>query len=298
MGAPQVREHVVIFGVHEVFSQGIAAVVVPELERVEHKRLIVLKPQHLDAYDCVLQGLAYLNAVNEPDNVRAEEMFRRAIALDPNYGRAYAGLAFALYRVAMFGYTSLTDATVPNALENARRAVQLDGADYLAHWVLAALYTRTGEQESGLAEAIRSVELNPSNGHGYTLVGLALTLLGRPEEALPHLEKARALSPNDPRLNLMMNYTALAYYLARDYDAAADWARRAIQLQPNYSESHLFLAAGLGQLDRLQEARASLDACEHMDPGYLDRHASWWRFKHAKDSEHFFDGLRIAGLPD
>ncbi len=285
-----------IFAVQDELTRGIAAVVVPELERVEHKRLIVLKPRHLDAYDCVLQGLAYLNAVNEPDNVRAEEMFRRAVALDPNYGRAYAGLAFALYRVAMFGYSSLTDATVPSALENARRAVQLDGSDYLAHWVVAALYIRTNDHETGLAEAVRSIELNPSNGHGYNLVGLALTLLGRPEEALGHLEKGRALSPNDPRLNLMMNYTALAYYLSRDYAAAADWARRATQLQPDYAESHLFLAAGLGQLDRPREARASLDACERIDPGCLERWASWWRFKHAKDKEHFLDGLRKAGL--
>ena len=288
-----------IFAVQDELTQGIAALVMPELQRVEHKRLIALTPQHLDAYDCVLQGLACLNAINEPDNERAQELFQRAIELDPKYGRAYAGLAFAQHRDSRFEFASLTDHTLPQALDNARHAVQLDGADYLAHWILGIILVRTGELELGLTEAIRSVELNPSSGYGFSLVGLAFTLLGRPEDALPNFDKAHALIPDDPRLSMVMGYTALGHFTARHYDAAVEWARRALQRQPDDPEAYLNLAAALGQLGQMQNAGASLDACERLRPGYLDRrHANGFRFKQEKDNEHFLDGLRKAGLPE
>ncbi len=73
---------------------------------------------------------------------------------------------------------------------------------------------------------------------------------------------------------------------------------KAIQHQPKDPELHLYLAASLGQLGQSEEAGASFEACERLRPGYLDRPASWYPFKHAEDSEHFLDGLRKAGLPE
>ena len=284
-----------IFTMQDELTQGIVAVVVPELERTEHKRLIMLPPRDLGAWDCALQGLAYLNAFSEENNVHAKQMFERAIARDPDYARGHAGLAFTYHRDIQFEYADLADDTASKQLASARRAVQLDGGDYIAHFILCAAYLRAGDHAAALAEAIRSAELNPSDAHTYNLVGLALSLMGRPDEALPHLEKAQALSPNDPRMTLMLAYTALAHFVAERYEVAADWARRAIRAEPSHPEPHIFLTASLGQLGRIEEARAALAAYARLRP---DRHrwrASWFPFERAHDEARFLDGLRKAG---
>lgn len=85
---------------------------VPELEWSEHKRLFALLPRDLGAWDCALQGLACLNDFSEANNLRAKEMFARALALDPDYGRAHAGLAFAYHRDMQFDFAAFDDETL------------------------------------------------------------------------------------------------------------------------------------------------------------------------------------------
>ena len=168
-----------IFALQDELTQGIAAVVAPELERAEHKRLIVARPQDLGAWDLVLQGVAFLVEFTEASSRRAREMFERAVALDPDYSRAYAGLAHTYHREIMIGFGSSRDEALAKLQDNARRAVQLDGADFYGHWELAQGYLVAGAHDRGLAEAIRALELNPSNAHGHNLVGVACVMLAR-----------------------------------------------------------------------------------------------------------------------
>ena len=72
-----------IFALQDDLTQGIAAVVAPELERAEHKRLIVTRPQDLGAWDLVLQGMACLSEFSEASNRRARELFERAATPHP-----------------------------------------------------------------------------------------------------------------------------------------------------------------------------------------------------------------------
>jgi tetratricopeptide (TPR) repeat protein len=63
---------------------------------------------------------------------------------------------------------------------------------------------RAGDNEAELAESIKGSKLNSSYAFYHNIIGAALTLLGRPDEAIPNIKKAIALSPNHPRLNLML----------------------------------------------------------------------------------------------
>ncbi len=289
------RDMADIFALQDDLTQGIAAVVAPELERAEHKRLIVTKPRDLGAWDHVLQGMACLNEFSEANTARAREQFERAVALDPDYSRAYAGLAYTYHREFMLGFGPSREEVLAKLLDNARRAVHLDGADFFGHFELAIGHLYAREHDLALAEAIRALELNPSNAHGYSVVGAVYVQLGQADKAIENLEKAMRLNPHDPKLNLSVSYMGRAHFTARRYEEALEWMRKAIERNPEIPEFHVVLAATLGHLGEFDQACAALGACERLRPSYLEQETTWLRYKHEADKEHFRDGLRKAG---
>ena len=91
---------------------------------------------------------------------------------------------------------------------------------------------------------------------------------------------------------------ARAHLTARRYEEAAEWARKAIQWRDDAPLSHLILAASLGHLGQSNDARAALDKCESIRPGYVAERDNWHPYNNVEDEEHLFDGLRKAGLAE
>ncbi len=77
------RELEDIFALQDELTQGIAAVVAPELDRAEHRRLVVTRPRDLGAWDLVLQGMTCLTEFSEASNQHARDSFEHAVALGP-----------------------------------------------------------------------------------------------------------------------------------------------------------------------------------------------------------------------
>ena len=88
---------------------------------------------------------------------------------------------------------------------------------------------------------------------------------------------------------------AQAHLLARRYDEAEEWASKAIRWKPDHPLPHLVMATSLGHLDRVDEARAELNAGERIRPGFMANADNWNRYKNLADNEHFLEGLRKAG---
>ena len=87
----------------------------------------------------------------------------------------------------------------------------------------------------------------------------------------------------------------VGHLTAHQYDDAVEWSERAIQRHPNNSDAHLCLASSLGHLERVEQARAALDAHRRLIPEASERPQFFWRYKDASDEEHFLDGIRKAG---
>ena len=88
---------------------------------------------------------------------------------------------------------------------------------------------------------------------------------------------------------------ARAQLTARHYEEAAYWAREAVRSRSDLPEFQLLLAACLGHLDEPDQARAALEKCERLSPGFSSSIDNWMPFKFEKDSNHLLDGLRKAG---
>ena len=293
------RELADIFDLQDEITRRIAAIVAPELEKAEQRRSVTKRTENLDAWECCGRGWAYLRQFTKPAIEQARGMFTRAIALDPNYSQAYSGLAYSHHRDIHLGYTEDRAESIRKLCEVAERAVALDDADSLAHWVLGMANLWSGRLEQALAEQERAVALNPSDGNALNGLGNALILSGRADDAIPYFENALRLNPRDPRIHIYYAFLARAHLDAHHYDEAAAWARKSIQVGTPVLDEQLILAAALGHLDRPAEARAVLDAAGIDPDGSVDDiNFSLFSQQYADPdaNQHLIDGLGKAGL--
>src|SRR5262249_23602759 len=117
---------------------------------------------------------------------------------------------------------------------------------------------RRGDYQGALAEIQLALTLSPNLAGAYGILGAVLMWSGQPKEGREALEKSIRLDPRNPNLTLRLLDVAISYYLAREYDAAVEAARRGIRSYPDWSNTYRWLAAALGQLGRIEEAQEAL----------------------------------------
>jgi tetratricopeptide (TPR) repeat protein len=160
----------------------------------------------------------------------------------------------------------------------------------------------TNRAESGIAQFERALALNRNLAAAHYGVGHAKYSLGRPEETEPHVREALRLSPHDTFAYGWLGTLGMANFnLGKDEEAIV-WLKRSIEINPNFSVTHFFLAAALAQLGRMEEARAAVEAGLTFDPGFTigRRRANPFSTSPAylKQIERYYAGLRMAGAPD
>jgi adenylate cyclase len=284
-----------IFDLQDDLTQKIAAIVAPELERVGHNRVTLNQPQNLDAWSLVQRGLALSEEFTKEANSRSREMFGEALKLDRTYSRAYSGLALTYARALMSGYEASREAAADKALEAARQAVAFDSSDSLAHTVLGIALTWAERRDDAILSLRRAVELNPSHGYARGSLGTLLDLTGHTEEGISLMEEGLRLNPNAPSMMHINSFLARACLNARQYEKAVEWARKAINAGPKYQNAYYILAVSLAYLDRDEEARAALDRCERIEPGFIATRAQFRPYEDSAANDHIIDGFHKAG---
>jgi adenylate cyclase len=286
-----------IFAVQDEVTGAIVTAIEPELASAERNRARRKVPESLDAWECYQRGLWHLYRYRAEDSIKAQEFFRRAIEVDPNFGPAHAALAYAVYYEVIEGLVSAPDDWISRALEAARTAVILDERDSFGHMVLGRVLLAHGELDASTAACEMALELNPNDANAHYGVGLALCFAGRPEAAMPKVDEALRLNPHDPGAWAFLWLRSHALTMLRSYDEALVWARKAVR-QPNAT---LWAFAGeavaLAHLGRIDEARTALDRALTVKPDLsADFFESVLPWKDPAHLEHYIDGLRRAGL--
>jgi adenylate cyclase len=178
----------------------------------------------------------------------------------------------------------------------ARRAVALDGADAEARSVLAQTLLGRGDYEGALAEAERALALAPNLASAHCQLGRILTLSGRPKEGLAAMERCIRLDPRGRHFADRANTMVRGSYLCRDYEAAIAAAKSAIREHPEFPSTYRWLAAALGQVGRVEEAKEALEKAIAVAPAAFEMHVRqrvpWLR---PEDYAHMLEGLRKAG---
>ena len=184
-----------------------------------------------EAYQLYLHGRYFFFKFTPADHKRATEYFNQALAKDPNYARAHAGLSDTLGASSVASWVVPTEG-YPKAMAAAQKAVALDDNLAEAHSTLGAI-TMFYQLDWAKAEREykRAIELNPNHTDTYELYSYLLSATGRLSEAIDVIKRGLAVDP----LSLpLLDDTGQAYYWARRYDEALQHYRKSIDIDANH----------------------------------------------------------------
>jgi TolB-like protein/DNA-binding winged helix-turn-helix (wHTH) protein/Tfp pilus assembly protein PilF len=203
-----------------------------------------LSPQEYEAYDLYLKG-RYLWSKRTPEDLKgAVSWFQQAIALDPNYAPAYAGLADSYAIMSAYGDVP-TNQYIPLARAAAQKALQLDDSLAEAHTSLALIAQNYDwDWKTAEKEYRRAIELNPNYATAHHWLAECLAYQGRFDEALAESERARQL---DPLSLIIATDNGAIYYFARQYDRAISRFKTVLDVDPSVGRAHLIVDAYVEQ---------------------------------------------------
>jgi TolB-like protein/Tfp pilus assembly protein PilF len=291
-----------VFAVQDEIARAIVSVLPGRLEDAGRAVAIRKQTSNMTAYDLVLLGNEQWRRLNRSALAEARERFRAAAALDPNYARAHANIAWTIVCEAFLDAPNAT--ALDEALSEIETALDIDGDDAWFHGVFAQLLFLRREDDRSEAHFDRALTLNPNDADVAAVFANILVYWGRWREALVWIEAAKRLNPFPP--NLYHWYHALALYAGRRHRDAIEALKQTRSL---HCWAHGLLAACHAQIGMREEARSELNRFirerhlelrqngEPIPINDLDlAQIRADRYRRAPDRKHFLEGLRKAGL--
>ncbi len=234
-GAQYNRELADILTVQEEISKEISEKLRLKLTGQEQNRLKKRYTENTEAYQLYLRGRYHWNKRTIEGLKKSIEYFQQAIEKDPSYALAYAGLADSYNVIPGYGGLPPKD-SFPRAKDAARKAVELDDRLAEAHTSLAYVKAAFDWDWSGAEiEFKRALALNANYATARHWYALYLLAVGRLEEATQEMKRALEL---DPLSMIIISNLGRAFYYARQYDAAMEQYRKALDIDPNFPAAH------------------------------------------------------------
>jgi len=256
--------------------------------------------KNLEAYLKQMQAIEYSTRLTKDDAIQARRLAEEVIALDPEYPKGYIRLAFLSWLDAALGRTDSPQQANARALELIEKAISLDPEDGYSYALRGSILVQMRQYDKGLLDVAKALSLEPNQIGVLNESASALWRAGKPEQALPLMEKLFRLSP----FPVLGNFTgaAIAYNLAGQYEKSAEVSSKAIQrFPPNYLV-YVQYSISTSLLGRTEEARASVNELLRLNPQFsIEQFKAFMSRIGMKDQtavEKFVEALRKAGLPE
>ena len=192
-----------------------------------------------EAYQLYLRGRYYWNKRTPEGLKKALDYFNKAIALDPNYALAYAGLADT-YAVSFNYELGFLRDTIAKARNPALKALSLDDKLPEAHTSLGLVLLNEYDITGAEHEFKRAIELNPNYATAHHWLALLLTILGKNEEALAEYRQALKI---EPLSTVMSNAYAIGLFYARKYDESIAESKKSLEIDSTFLGPYGTIAA-------------------------------------------------------
>jgi adenylate cyclase len=287
-----------IFDVQDDVTRQIVGALRVTLSDAEKSRIAGGGTKNVEAHDLFLKGRELMNGVKKDPEIFDRWMgcFRRAIELDPDYSDAYAGLSMGYNLDHQNRWSDKPELSLGEAERFADMAIAKDDKNPYAHLVAAVAAMSKKDYRRWSDESERALALNPNYAPATAARGILYIYTGEPGKAIPYIELAMRLDPTLPAQYL--HFLGTAYFVARDYEAAAKMFKHRITANPNTDLSRAFLASTLGHLGRAEEAHQVWQELKDVNPRYsLQDHMDRLPFKDPADTARIVEGVRKAGLP-
>lgn len=222
-----------------------------------------LSPASYEAYDLYLKGRYFWNKRTEQGFQQAVQCFEQAIAKDPNYARAYAGLADT-YALMSSYYLARPNEVMPKARTAALKALQIDEGLAEAHTSLALIAENYDwDWQTGEKEYRRAIQLDSNYATAHHWYAEFLAFQGRFDEALAESERARHL---DPLSLIIATDRGAIFYFARQYDRAIEQFHAVLDMDPNFPRAHVVFNAYV-EKGRFEDALTHLESWRRVEDG-------------------------------
>ena len=262
------------------------------------------------AYDAYLKGMDIYNRTNTPEEfAEAVKHFEQAGLLDPNFGAAFAQLAWAYWeadttRAVVMGLS--IDAAYGKVFETLKLASRHPSPAY--YQLVAELMVREHNSDEAITVLLKSVALDPSDPWNYLRLANALNFNGRPKEALSYLDAAARVDPNSWR-DWRLYQTGLAEFTQEKFeDAVRSIEKIDFELPDPWAKFYglQVLVSAYAHLGRTEQAASAFKrlkkvrALRYLDFGESNQLVTlnYMVFKNTADMERLLAGLSRAGVPD
>jgi TolB-like protein len=290
-----------LFDMQDEIVARLANALNPQLTAAEARR--AERAPHPDSVDLQFQGIAWLNKGPSPEYLaQARGCFEHALALDPGNIEALVGTAVVDYSRFVAFYAEDRAPLLAAAEASLTKVLSVAPEHALAHVCMGRVQIQTNRARQGIAECERALVLDRNLATAHANIGQGNLFLGRAEETEGHILEALRLSPRDPIAYSWMALAGGAKLHLGEYEKSVAWLHRSIQNNRNASIAHFFLAAGLAQLSRMEEARAAIKTGLALNPMFTIN-----RFRAGAESdnptfltqrERVYEGMRKAGVPE
>ena len=290
-----------------VIGQIVAALAV-NLTSAEQAEVGQAETANVQAYDAVLQGWQHYRRDTEEETFKSIALFEKAIEIDPGYGRAYAALAAANWRIVGSLWGSTAGAGWEHAWnrleENLAKAKETPTS--LAHAISAQVLARQGRYDEAFAEINRAMALAPNDPDNHIGKARILNATGRAAEAEAAARWAMRLNPQYSPAYLRV--LALALFHQERYEDAVETLERVVSRQSDVAEDYTTLVSSFGYLGRSEDAPAMIEKFNALAiPAGFDpltvQEMGWWWYGDLFDYDDTYrarlqEGLRRAGVPE
>ena len=193
-------------------------------------------PNSYEVYDLYLKGRYFWNKRTKDGFQQAAEYFQQSIAKDPNYARAYAGLADTFVLMSSWSFVPQNE-FIPKARAAALRALQIDDGLAEAHTSLALIAENYDyDWQTAEREYRRAIQLDPQYATAHQWYAECLSFQGRFADALTESERARQL---DPLSLIIATDHGVILYFSRQYDRAIEQFNAVLDMEPTFSRAHM-----------------------------------------------------------
>jgi serine/threonine-protein kinase len=244
-----------IFEMEDEISKVISEQLRLKLTPREKKQMTRRYTEDLEVYKLYLNGRYHNNKLTGEGMKKAIDYYRQAIAMEPNYAPAYAGLSYTFVTLWWYGFVSPDDA-VPYARAAAMKALEIDPRLSDAHTALGRIRQCYDWQwDEAEKEFKRAIKLNPNSSDAHLAYSTFLASMSRFDEARVEGKRTLELDPLSLFSNLFVGWAL--HFFAREYDRAIEQGRRMLEMEPNFFGAHWLMSASLNLQGKFEEAIAS-----------------------------------------
>ncbi len=245
------------------------------------------------AYDLLLKGNLLLARLSPGSLVEAAQRFREALAIDPDFPRAHAQLAYALALQLTLDIADDPASIANQVQQEANTALERDMTIHQAHLAKGLLYRSQRRFDAAIKAFDTVLDIHPHGVDAYALGSLTFLFSGRPEKALEMIDDAIRRNPDYP-----FNYKfsrGMSLFTLERYDEAATDLEEAVGKNPDFIPARSALAATYGKLGRAADAQWEYQEILARKPEFsVISEQARIPFSRLEDLTRYIDGLKVA----